>query len=121
MRYMLLIYGEEETAPMQKMSEEEVQAYMGEWLAYTGALQGSGKMLGGDALQPTATATTVRLTGGKSVTSDGPFAETKEQLGGYYALEAGSLDEALEWAAKMPNLPHGGSVEVRPIMDFETP
>ena len=76
-------------------------------------------MLGGGALQPTSTATAVRATESRTLTSDGPFAETKEQLGGYYVIEANDLDEAIEWAAKMPHIAGGGTVEVRPIMEFE--
>jgi hypothetical protein len=74
-------------------------------------------MVAGDALQPTQTATTVRVQDGETLTTDGPFAETKEQLGGYYLIEADSLDEAIEWAGKVPGARHG-SVEVRPVMDF---
>ena len=76
-------------------------------------------MLGGEALMPTATATTVRGKGGRTLISDGPFAETKEQLGGYYLIEAADLDEAIAWATKMPHMPDGGTVEVRPIMEFD--
>ena len=119
MRYMLLIYSDEKA--MANVSEEEMAKGMDPWFKYTDDLQKSGKMLGGEALQPTTTATTVRAAGGNALTTDGPFAETKEQLGGYYAIEAEDLDEAIEWAAKMPNLPSGGSVEVRPIMKFEHP
>ena len=77
------------------------------------------KVISGNALQPTSAATTVRGKGGETVTSDGPFAETKEQLGGYYLIDASDLDEALAWAAKMPNIPSGGAVEVRPIQVFD--
>ena len=76
-------------------------------------------MLGGEALQPTATATTVRAEAGQSLIVDGPFAETKEQFGGFFLIEAADLDEAIAWAAKMPNLDAGGSVEVRPVMEFD--
>ena len=75
-------------------------------------------MLAGDALEPTETATTVRVQDDEVLTTDGPFAETKEQLGGYYLIEAGTLDEAIEWASKIPGARHG-SVEVRPVMVFE--
>ena len=90
------------------------------WVEYTTEMQGVGKMLGSDALQLSDTAKTVRLSDGNAVTTDGPFAETKEQLGGYYMVESDSEAEALEWAAKMPNLPGGGAVEVRPIREFES-
>jgi len=76
-------------------------------------------MQGGEALQPVSTATTVRATESRTLTSDGPFAETKEQLGGYFVIDASDLDEAIEWAAKMPHIAGGGSVEVRPIVEFD--
>ena len=117
MRYILLIYDDEKA--MEGKSQEEMGVRLGAWLQYTEEFQKSGKMLGGEALQPTSTATTVRATESKNLISDGPFAETKEQLGGYYVIEANDLDEAIEWAAKMPHIPGGGTVEVRPIMEFE--
>lgn len=116
MRYLLLIYQEEKT--MAGKSQDEMATMLDAWFKYTDALQKTKKMLGGEALQPTSTATTVRVKRGKALTMDGPFAETKEQLGGFYIFDAKDLDEALEWAAKMPHLPVGGSVEVRPIMEF---
>ncbi len=120
MRYILLIYGDyaDENAHAGK-TPEEMEAMMGTWMKYTEDLQNSGKMIAGDALQPTTLATTIRAAANGTLTSDGPFAETKEQLGGFYMINADNLDEAVEWAAKMPNLPEGGSVEVRPIMEFE--
>ena len=118
MRYLLLIYADER-APAKPQDEQA--AVMDAWFKYSGAFQQSGKMLGGEALQPTATATTVRLAAGKTLISDGPFAETKEQLGGYFLIDATDLDEAIEWASKMPHLPEGGSVEARPIMEFDIP
>lgn len=75
-------------------------------------------MLAGDALQPTTTATTVRVRDGRTMVSDGPFAETKEQLGGYYLVDVPDLDEALLWAERMPNVGRG-SIEVRPVMEFD--
>ena len=116
MRYLLLIYAQE--APEGSLSEKEREAYMGQWLGFTEEFQKSGTMRSGEPLQPTATATTVRLRDGKRVTSDGPFAETKEQLGGYFIIEADNLDTAIEWSSRMPHLPWGGSVEIRPIMEF---
>jgi hypothetical protein len=116
MRYLMLIYDDEKA--MAGKSQEEMGAIMGSWFEYTDTLRKSGKMLGGEALQPTSTATTVRVKDGKSLTTDGPFAETKEQLGGFYMIEAKDLDEAIDWAARMPHL-GGGSVEVRPIMEFD--
>ena len=115
MRYMLLIY---ETEVAERYQAEQ-EASLGAWFAYTEELKQSGKMLGGEALMPTATATTVRGEGGRTLISDGPFAETKEQLGGYYLIEAAELDEAIAWAGKMPNLPRGGAGGVRPVMECE--
>ena len=115
MKYLLLIYSDEKADA--NMSKEEADAWMGEYYAYTEAMQKAGVSLAGDALQPTATATTVRVKDGKKVTTHGPFAETKEQLGGYYLLNCDNLDEAIDWAAKCPGA-RVGSIEVRPIMEF---
>ena len=119
MRYILLIYDDEKA--MEGKSQEEFAARLGTWFQYTEELQKSGKMLGGEALQPTSTATAVRATESRTLTSDGPFAETKEQLGGYYIIDANDLDEAIEWAVRMPHIAGGGTVEVRPVMEFENP
>ncbi len=116
MQYMLLIYGDESS--WGNRSEEERGQMMQAYGDYTQELRDSGAMIAGDALEPTQTATTVRVENDETLTTDGPFAETKEQLGGYYLIEASSLDEALEWAAKIPGARHG-SVEVRPVMVFE--
>jgi len=116
MQYMLLIYDNEKMWP--SMNEKERNALMGEYFAYTEELKKSGKLVAGDALQPTNTATTVLLLNGKPLTTDGPFAETKEQLGGYYLIEAKDLDEAMDWAAKIPGS-RLGSIEVRPVMKFD--
>ena len=111
MRYLLLIYSDEARRdPSPEMLDR--------WFDYTKELQDRGLMEGGEALQPTATATTVRVRNGDTVTTDGPFAETKEQLGGFYLLNCKDLDEAIEMAAKMPAAPFG-SIEVRPIMEFD--
>ena len=112
MRFLLLIYSPESI--MANMNESEQGAYMDQWMGYTADLQTHGTMLGGDALQPVATAKTVR--GG--IASDGPFAETKEALGGFYMVDAATQDEAVAWAKKMPNIGRGGAVEVRPIMEL---
>lgn len=111
MRYLLLIYENEATASNDP-------ADLQKWFDYTERLKASGALLGGEALQPTSTATTVRERDGQVVHSDGPFAETKEQLGGFYMIDCDDLDEALKWAAQIPNV-GTGSVEVRPIMEFE--
>jgi hypothetical protein len=117
MRYMLLIYDDE--ARWQSLSDEERGAILEEYFAYTGELQERGAYVDGSALQPTATATTIRVDGGETMTTDGPFAETKEQLGGYYLVDVESLDEAIEWAARIPSATRGlGSVEVRPLLEI---
>jgi hypothetical protein len=113
MRYLILIYENEATTPQD---DAEFQ----KWMEYTEKLRASGSFLGGEALQPTSTATTVRVKDGKVLTTDGPFAETKEQLGGFYMVECRDLDEALRWAAEIPSAGRG-PVEVRPIMDFPQP
>ena len=116
MQYMLLIYGDQDG--WKSLSEEEGAQIMQAYMQFTQELQESGSMVAGDALQPTETATTVRVRNDETLTTDGPFAETKEQLGGYYIVDVGSIDEALEWAAKIPGSRHG-SVEVRPVMVFD--
>ena len=116
MQYMLLIYDNEKMWP--SMNEKERNALMGEYFAFTEEIKKSGKLVAGDALQATNTATTVRVRNGKPLTTDGPFAETKEQLGGYYLVEAKDLDEAMAMAAKIPSA-RFGSIEVRPIMKFD--
>ena len=110
MRYVILIY-ESEANPQP--SDEE----MSRWFGVTEEMQKAGVMVAGEALHPTSSATTVRVRDGKTLTTDGPFAETKEQLGGFYLLDCKDLDEALSWAAKMPNVVRG-AMEVRPVMDF---
>jgi hypothetical protein len=86
-----------------------------EFARYTQSLLDAGALVGGDPLQPPEAATTVRAQAGETLITDGPFAETKEWLSGYYKIDVESLDEALEWAAKIPTVPHGGTVEVRPV------
>jgi hypothetical protein len=115
MRYLLLIYGPEWDA--SGMTEEQVQASMEEWTDYTANLLKRGVMEGGDALEPTSTATTVRVRSGDTLTTDGPFAETNEVLGGYYVLNCKDLNEAIEIAAKCPGA-RNGSIELRPITDL---
>lgn len=116
MQYMLLIYGAEENGPHP--GTPEFGPYMQGYLDFTEKVKSEGKLVAGDALQPVATATTVTLRNGKRETMDGPFAETKEQLGGYYILDCANLDEALAYAAMIPDAATG-RVEVRPIMVFE--
>jgi hypothetical protein len=112
MKYMLLIHTPE--AFYRSASKTEVEQVTGAYLAYTEAMRKAGVLTAGDRLQPVATATTVRVTNGKTAVLDGPYAETKEQLGGYYVIEVADLDAALSWAARCPGASHG-AVEVRPI------
>src|SRR4051812_1104785 len=114
MKYLCLIYDEE--AAMAKMSKAEGDAFMGDYFAFTEGTKKSGHYIGGNALQPVHTATTVRVRGGKISNTDGPFAETREQLGGFYMIEARDLNEALKIAARIPSA-KTGSIEVRPIVD----
>jgi hypothetical protein len=115
MKYLCLIYDEEKA--LSGMSKAESDAFMGEYFAFTEGIKKSGHYLGGEALKPVHTATTVRVRNGKMSTTDGPFAETKEQLGGFYMIEARDLNDAIQVAAKIPSARLGG-VEVRPIEDF---
>ncbi len=118
MQYMLLIYNAERD--YSKLPEAERNEMFDAYTSYTKELQAAGCFKAGDALKPIATATTVRVRGGTALTTDGPFAETKEQLGGYYLIECKSLDEALAWAARVPDAKNG-SVEVRPVMEYPPP
>jgi len=112
MQYMLLIYTQENN--WERLGEDERATAMKGYRDFTEELRSAGAMVAGDRLQPTANATTVRVRDGEQLVSDGPFAETKEQLGGYYVIEADSLDDAIRWAAKLPGS-HHGSVEIRAI------
>ena len=113
MQYLLLIYDNEKRWP--NLPPAQVDAEMKEYMALGETF--AKQIKAGDALQPTSTATTLRVRDGKRLTTDGPFAETKEQLGGYYLVDARDLDEALEIAAKIPAV-RSGCVEVRPVMTF---
>lgn len=115
MKYLCLIYEDEKM--WESMPKEESDAILGEYNTFTEDIGKSGHLVGGEALQPTASATTVRVRNGKVSTTDGPFAETKEQLGGYYLVEANDLNDAIQVAARIPAV-RTGAVEVRPIMDF---
>ncbi|MEM8858205.1 MAG: YciI family protein [Chloroflexota bacterium] len=116
MKYICLIYSSE--VEDAKMSPEEQQADFAAYMDYNQIIEKAGISTNlGEALQPTATATTVRIRDGKTVASDGPFAETKEQLGGFYILDCKDLDQAIEYAAMIPAAKHG-SVEVRPILEI---
>ncbi|HLZ02231.1 MAG TPA: YciI family protein [Bradyrhizobium sp.] len=114
MQYLLMIYSNE--AEYAKMNPATSQKVSAEFEAFTKDIIQSGNFKAGDRLRPTSTATTVRVKDGKVITTDGPFAETREQLGGYYLIEAKDLDAALGIAARIPSARHGyGSIEVRPI------
>lgn len=115
MRYLLLIYQEPQIA---EPAPEAMAAVMDAYWAYNAWLKERGHYLAADALQPVTDATTVQVVDGRTVTTDGPFAETKEHLGGYYLIEAKDLDEAIECAARLPAAVHGGKVEVRPIWEI---
>jgi hypothetical protein len=116
MQYLLLIY--ENEARYDKMNEAEMGKLLSDYRAFTQSVIEGGQFKAGDALQPTTTATTVRVRNGNIAVTDGPFAETREQLGGYYLIEAKDLDEAVAIAARIPSAPVG-SIEVRPIQKFE--
>src|SRR3954468_13805939 len=112
MQYMILIYGDEKA--FANLSQEDMGKAYGAYMAYSKELAQAGVLVGGASLQPIATATTVRVKNGKTTTTDGPFAETKEQLGGYYIVDCPDLDAALKWAARCPGASHG-CCEVRPL------
>lgn len=115
MQYLCLIYDEEKI--LNDMPPAERGTFMAAYGTFTREVKASGHFVAGDALQPVATATTVRVRNGKVTTTDGPFAETREQLGGYYLVEAKDLDEAIKIAARIPSA-RTGSIEVRPIMVY---
>lgn len=115
MKYLCLIYDDEQQ--MMKRPRDETGKMSADYMTYTEGIKKSGHYLGGDALQPTHTATTIRSRGGKISTTDGPFAETKEQLGGYYLIEAKDLNDAIQVASRIPSAKFG-SIEVRPIHEF---
>ncbi len=118
MQYILLIYSNE--AEAANVPQEVREAGMAEWFSYTKNLQDAGHYVAGDALDPTNKAHSVRLRDGERVITDGPFAETTEQLGGYYIVDVPDEATAIEWAAKCPGAKFG-TMEVRPIMVFDTP
>jgi hypothetical protein len=115
-RYLLLIYDDEKA--FADMAAEQRSQILGEYEKYSGWLIEKGWLRAGDQLADTDQATTVRQTDGKVLATDGPFAETKEQLGGYYIVECANLDEAIEAAGKVPSVAVGGSIEVRPLIDM---
>ena len=117
MQYMLLIYNEPNG--WTSLSDGERGAIFADYGTFTQELQDSGKLVAGDALQPVDTATSVRVRNGDTLTTDGPFAETKEVLGGYYLIDVDTIDEALDWGARIPGAKYG-TIEVRPVVtDYE--
>jgi hypothetical protein len=115
-KYALLIYSDE----TQEATAAELERVMAEYFAYSGELFESGPGVGGEALQPSATATTVRVQQGERLITDGPFAEAREQLGGFFLIDVDNLDAALDWAAKCPGARYG-TIEVRPVLDYGQP
>jgi hypothetical protein len=116
MRYLIMIYGDE--SGWADATPEQASEMMAAYGALGAAMKKAGVILGGEGLQPSSTATTVKVRNGETITTDGPFAETREQLGGYYLLDCKDLDEAIGWAARIPGA-QTGSCEVRPVMDYE--
>ena len=116
MRYALLIYSNEKD--VAQMTEQEQAAYMQAYNTYTREVQEQGLLVGGEPLQSIATSTTVRVRDGKTLVTDGPFAETKEQLGGFYLLNCKDLDQAIAMASKIPDVAFG-SIEIRPILEMQ--
>jgi hypothetical protein len=116
MKFLLTIYGEE--SGWGDASPEEIGQVMAAYEAFGRAAAEAGVLVGGEGLQPTSTATTVRVRDNETLTTDGPFAETREQLGGYYLLDCSDLDDAIGWAARVPGA-QNASVEVRPVMNYE--
>ncbi|MEW5974475.1 MAG: YciI family protein [Acidobacteriota bacterium] len=114
MRYLLLIYDAE--AEFGKLSEKQINEMMAQYEKLTTDLKESGSFVGSHRLRPVSTATAVRVRNGETLLTDGPFAETKEQLGGYYLVDVKDLDEALQWAAKIPSA-RFGTIEVRPVWE----
>jgi hypothetical protein len=113
MKYLLQIYPDAATAEFARLSAHEQEAIVGEY----NAIRQSPGVIGGDQLQPVETATTVRVQDGETLLTDGPFVDAKEHLGGYYLVEAGDLDGALEIAARIPAARMGGAIEVRPVLE----
>jgi hypothetical protein len=115
MKYLCLIYSDE--TMWQKISKADGEKMMAEYMEFGDSIKRSGHYIGGNRLQPTSTATSIRIRNGKASTTDGPFAETKEQLGGYYLVEARDLNDAIQVASRIPGA-RVGSIEVRPIAEM---
>ena len=116
MKYMLILTSNPTDEPTP--DDDSFGAYMGEWAAYSQALAEAGALVTGEALQGAETASTVQIRDGKRIVTDGPFIESKEVIGGYYVIDVANLDEALDWAARIPNV-HFGAVEVRPVESYD--
>jgi hypothetical protein len=120
MKYLALIYSDENNSAINPPPDSpEMGLLIDGYMAFGAAGGEAGVILGGDALMPTTTATSVQVRNGDTIATDGPFAETKEHLGGYYLLECENLDQAIEWAARIPHAATG-TIEVRPVINFET-
>jgi hypothetical protein len=117
MKYLLTIYTDE--SRWAEATPQDLQDMMTAYEEYTREVVAAGVMLGGEGLARSGTATTVRVRGDEVLTSDGPFAETREQLGGYYLLDCADEEEAIGWAARIPGTRYGSAIEVRPVMDYE--
>lgn len=116
MKYMFVIVGDE--SQFADWSEEDRAAQLKLWDEYTKELVAAGAFVSGEGLQTSTTATTLRVENGERILTDGPFAETKEQIGGFYVVDCKDLDEAIDWAAKMPSSARGGVTEIRPVMQY---
>jgi hypothetical protein len=116
MRYLLLLYGDE--GQWADASPEDIQRSMDAYGAFGREIKASGAFVAGEGLEATNAATTLRIRDGETSLTDGPFAETREQLGGFYLLECADLDEAVKWASKVPQA-YTGSIEIRPVMNYE--
>lgn len=116
MKYMLLLYSDPSLGPAP--DSPEGQAEFGAWMGFTQELGASGALISGEALHPKEATSQVRVRDGRTITADGPFAETKEVLGGFYLIEADDLDGAIKWAERVPNV-HYGTVEIRPVVEFD--
>jgi hypothetical protein len=118
MKYLCLIYDQEST--LAAMPKEQFGAFMGEYMTFTQDIIRSGHFKAGEELQPVSTSTTIRIRNGQLSTTDGPFAETKEQLGGFYVIEARDLNEAIQIGARIPSV-RTGSIEIRPVAEHGPP
>jgi hypothetical protein len=116
MRYLFLLWGEE--PDFNDIAPEQAAAQYKVWMDYTESLREAGAHVAGEGLAPVASATTLAVKDGQKLVSDGPFAETKEQIGGFYLIDVDDLDAALAWAEKVPSVSFGGSIEVRPVMEY---